>query len=191
MSSSSTRPEQKLGNLPTVNKQKFSNGKKGNYQTVNVMKKVASEYAGHPLVRQFAVNILNHYNTKSHNHLDEAYAIGDYIKKHVAYVKDPQGIEYLTEPTLLIKQIQDGEARGDCDDMACLIATLLLSIGIQPYYCIVRYKGKTGGFNHIYLCVYETNYRDKKRNRMVIDAIVKDKDIGYEVAYDLKQEIKV
>jgi hypothetical protein len=185
------RPEKRLGNLPTVDKQKFKGGKKGNYQTVNTMKRVARQYSGHPLVRQLAVNILNHYDTKSHNHIDEARAIGEYIKTHVRYVKDPHAIEYLTEPTLMIKKMIKGEARGDCDDMACLIATLLLSIGIQPYYVIVRYKNRRGGYNHIYVAVYENNYRDKKKTRLAIDSIVKDRRIGYEVSHDLKKEIKV
>lgn len=184
-------PEKKLGNLPTVNSQNFSGGKKGNYQTVNAMKTVARKYSGHPLIRKLAVNILNHYDVKSHNHVDEAKAIGEYIQKNVRYVKDPNGIEYLTEPSLMIKEMQKGESRGDCDDMACLIATLLLSVGIQPYYAIVRYKGKTGGYNHIYVTVYETNYREKERTRVVLDAIVKDKRMGYEVPHDKKKEIKV
>ena len=155
------------------------------------MRKVARKYSGHPLVRQLAVNILNHCNTDSHNHVDEARCIGEYVQKHVRYVKDPDGIEYLTEPVLMIKKIMEGEARGDCDDIACLIATILLAVGIQPHYAIVKYRETSKSFNHIYVVVYERNYRDKKKTRIVLDGIVKDKPIGYEVRYVEKKEIKV
>ena len=155
------------------------------------MKKVARKYSGHPLVRELAVNILNHYGTDSHNHIDEARAIGDYVKNNVRYVKDPDKIEYLMEPTLMIKKMAMGEGRGDCDDMSCLVATLCLSVGIQPHYAIVKYKQNSPSFNHIYVVVYDRNYREKKKTRLVIDAIVKDKPIGYEVKHNEIKEIKV
>lgn len=180
-----------LGNIPAMDKQTFGNGIKGNLDTVSFIKQCARKYAGHPLVRRFTEEILNEYQTRSHDHISEAYAIGEYIQKHVRYLKDPHTIEQLQEPTLMIKRIAEGKCKGDCDDMTLLVATCLLSIGIQPYVRIVRYSNKSSGYQHIYVVVYESNYRDKKKSRVVIDCIVKDKYIGYEVSHLEGREIKL
>ena len=144
------------------------------------MRKVARIRSGHPLVRKLAIKILNDYNVDSHRFADEALAIGDFIKNHVRYVRDPEDIEYLQDPLDLIKQMQNGTARGDCDDMACLTACLLLSIGAQPFYRAVRYQSIFGNYNHIYVVVYDQNGRDG-RQRIVLDCILKDRMIGSEV----------
>lgn len=190
MRNSSKQPE-RLGKIPEIKKHKFPNGKRGNFATVNFIKKVAREYSGHPIVRKLAVNILNSYQTDSHNHIDEAKAIGDFVKRKIKYVKDPHGIEYIQAPDMMIRNMSEvGGSRGDCDDMVTLCASLLLSVGIQPYLVICRYKGHVGSFQHIYVCVYEHNYRSK-RERVVLDCIVKDKPIGYEVPHESKKEFRV
>lgn len=169
---------------------RLGGGSMGNYQTVREMKKVARKYSGDPLVRRTAESILNEYNTKSHNHLDEAKAVGDWVKRHMKYAKDPDGIEQLQSPNLMIRRILKGEARGDCDDMALLVATLLLSLGIKCAYRIVRYKTESGGYNHIYVVCYESNYMEPKK-RLAIDCIMKEHEIGYEIPHKSGKEIKV
>jgi hypothetical protein len=179
-----------LGKIPEIKKLQFPNGKRGNYETVSFIKKVAREYSGHPVIRKLAINILNSYNTDSHNHLDEAYAIGDFVKKNIKYVKDPHSIEYIQCPEMMVRHIEQGIARGDCDDMVTLAATLLLAIGIVPHLVICKYRDHFTSFQHIYLCVYENNYRGP-RSRLVLDCIVKDQEIGYEVPHAEKKEFKV
>lgn len=186
----SLKGPEKLGKLPSVKKKKFPNGKRGNYATVQFIKSVARKYSGHQIIRQLAVNIVNHYGTKSHNHIDEAKAIADFVKRKVQYVKDPHSIEYIQEPTLIVEKIAEGTARGDCDDMVTLLCALLLSVGIQPYVAIVRYKENAGAYQHIYVVVYENNYRQKKE-RVALDAIVKDRPIGYEVNFIDKKEFLI
>lgn len=165
-------------------------GAKGNYKTVKVMKEVARERAGHPLVRKLALNILNHYNTDSHQYLDESKAIGEYVQKKVRYVKDAQGVEQLHDPVMMIDQIRRGIARADCDDMALLIASLLLAIGHTPKFRVVRYNGTSGAFNHIYVVDYAKNGGEKPK-RIVLDAIVKNKPIGFEVPHKSGEEIDI
>ena len=92
-------------------------------------------FKGHPKVRRLAENILEYYEVPSHNHIDEAKAIATYVQQKVNYAYDPSGIEQISHPLTLIDRIeQRGSTRGDCDDMALLCATLLLSIGIRPYF---------------------------------------------------------
>ena len=146
------------------------------------MKRVARIRSGDPLIRKLALNILQQAQVPSHHFVDEALAIGDYVKRKVRYVRDPNNIEYLQDPLDLVKQIQSNTAQGDCDDMATLTATLLASVGHQPFYRAVRYYNNGGNFNHIYTVVYEKNPYGQKE-RVVLDCILKDKPIGYEVKH--------
>jgi hypothetical protein len=154
------------------------------------MRKAARFCAADPYIRMYAIGILNQYKTDSQNYADEALAIGDYVKKHVRYVRDPDGIELLTDPKTMIDMLNRGIARGDCDDMSLLIATLLLSIGHTPYFRAVRYDSFFGHYNHIYVVCYEKNLGKPKR-RIVLDAIIKTRPIGFEVPHKSGDEFAV
>ena len=172
-----------------MSNQSLSRGRQGNLETVQIMRQVAHTRKSHPLIRQLALNILQSRNTPSQNHADEAKAIGDYVKAKVRYVKDISGVEQLHDPITMIDQIKRGVAQGDCDDMSLLIATLLLSVGLQPYFRIVKYQDDSGPFNHIYVVVYEKNWGETKK-RIVLDAILKRASIGTEVPHQQGREIK-
>lgn len=154
------------------------------------MRKIARSRAHHPKVRGLALKILEQAGVGSHDFYDEARAIARFVQENVRYVRDVDGVEQLHDPLLMIDQIISGYAQGDCDDMSLLISTLLLSVGVQPYYAIVRYRATTGPYNHIYVVAYERNWRGP-RKRLVMDAIVKDRDIGYEVPHASRKEIEV
>lgn len=177
-------------NLPQVKNTKLPIGVNANLETVQIMRQVARQRSSHPLVRQLALNILNQHNTDSQNYADEALAIGRYVKAKVKYVRDIDGMEQLHDPLTMIEQLQRGVASGDCDDMSLLIATLLLSIGHKPYFRIVRYLTSPGPYQHIYVVVYEKNYRQPRR-RIVLDAILKRQPIGTEVPHASGKEIKI
>lgn len=179
-----------VGRLPQVSEVEISNGLNGNLETIEYMKKVARIRSGHPLVRKLALKILNDYGVESHRFADEALAIGDFVKRHVRYVRDPEDIEYLQDPVDLIKQMQNGSARGDCDDQSLLAACLLLSIGAQPFFRAVRYESVFGNYNHIYVVVYDQNGKGE-RQRVVLDCILKDRMIGSEVNHASGDEFAV
>jgi len=158
-------------------------GLPGNMQTVSFMRKIAKERAGHPVVRAFATKILQIYGTQDHNYKDEALNIGEFVQKHVRYVRDPRDHELLQDPVMMIEQIEKhGFTSGDCDDMALLIATLLLSVGHNPKFRTVRYQNLSGNYNHIYIVVYDRNYPGPVE-RIVLDAILKDRVIGSEIEH--------
>jgi hypothetical protein len=177
-------------NSPKVSNRQLRRGWRGNLDTVAIMKKVAHQRKSHPLVRELALNILNHEKIPSHDYASEAIAIGRFVQKKVRYVRDISGIEQLHDPVTMIEQIRRGVSQGDCDDMSLLVATLLLSIGHRPKFRIVRYKGLSGPYQHIYVVVYEKNKRQDMK-RIVIDAIIKDKPIGFEVKHESGREILV
>lgn len=181
-------PEWLLGQAPSVASTEVTDGPLGNLETVQLMRQVARDRSRHPIVRELALQILLNSHVKSNYYLEESRAIGQYVQSKVRYVRDPAGMEQLQDPTMMIERIQRGEAQGDCDDMALLIATLLLSIGHHPFFKIVRYKSNNGPYNHIYVVDYEKNGRGP-RGRIVLDAIVKDRPIGFEVKSKNGEEI--
>ena len=142
-----------------------------------------------PSVRSKATSILNQYGIASHDYVGEAKAIGHYVQQNVRYVKDANGVEQLTDPLTMIDQMGQGISRGDCDDMALLIATLLLAIGHDPAFRCVRYDSFTGPFNHIYVVDYPVDQKLGKI-RVVLDAIVKNQKIGFEVKHMSGSEYK-
>ena len=160
------------------------------------MNRLAREYSGHPLIRRLATAIINANNIPDHHYLTEAWAIGTWVQKNVRYVRDAEGIEQVHAPDMLIRQIQEqGYTMADCDDMATLCASLLISVGVQPFFRAVRYQDKSGGYNHIYVVVYEANIigteTESRKKRLVIDCIIKDRDIGYEIDHASGDEFPV
>jgi len=151
------------------------------------MKRLARLRGSDLQVREFALSILRNAGINSHDYGREALAIGDFVKNNVTYRRDPEGTEHLIDPLLMIQDIQQRRAEGDCDDMSLLIATLLISIGCQPFFRTVRYEGRFGSFNHVYVVVYDRDGKNRSR-RIVLDAIIKDKPIGFEIAHASGQE---
>lgn len=172
-----------LQGAPKVKTGKLKPNYAGNIQTVELMREIASTKAGDPLVRELALNIVRHDGVRSHHYLDEALAIGNYVKNQVRYVRDAHGFEQLTDPVKMIRDMQMGRSQGDCDDMSLLIASLLLSIGHTPYFRMARYRGMGGPFQHIYVVDFEKNGHKGPKRQIVLDAIMKDQPIGFEVPH--------
>jgi hypothetical protein len=183
-------PEYNLGQLPKIQEIEVGEGLGGNVQTIKFMKETARVRANDPLIRKLALNILLDYQVASNYYIDESLAIGDFVKKKVRYVRDPIDVEYLQDPVDLVKQIPNGTAQGDCDDMALLTAALLLSIGHNPCFRAVRYNQNGGPFNHIYVVDYEKN-PNTQQTRIVLDCIIKDQPIGTEVNHQSGAEFPV
>lgn len=184
-------PEWGLGETPQVVNKDISDGIAGNLETVEIMKRIARARASDPLVRQLALNILMAHNVRSNYYKDETLAIARFVKDRVRYVRDINGVETIIDPLTLIEQITRGTAQGDCDDMSLLIATLLLSIGHQPFFKIIKFNNNiNAAYNHIYVVDYEKNPGEKVQ-RIVLDAIIKNKPIGFEINHSQGDEIKI
>lgn len=66
----------------------------------------------------------------------ETEAIRRFVKLYIEYRLDPEGVEYLQDPFLLMDT-----RTGDCDDMACLAGVLLACIGHEVYAVGVVWEG--------------------------------------------------
>jgi hypothetical protein len=154
------------------------------------MQQVARKRAADPRVRMLALEVLLHDGVPSHAYLQESASIGRFVRENVRYVRDINGVETIIDPLLLLAQIEAGKAQGDCDDMSLLIATMLLSIGHNPFFAIVKYRRFFGPYSHIYVVDYDRNYKGPVK-RIVLDAILIGKGIGNEVKYRTIKEIRV
>lgn len=184
------KPQWELGNLPDTAETDLAGSEFGNYQTVQIMQNAARARCKHPKVRGLALKILEQKGIASHNYLDEARAIAEFVQTNVRYVRDIDNVEQLHDPLYMIDRLIAGTAQGDCDDMSLLLASLLLSVGCQPLFAIVRYRSTCGPFNHIYVVCYEKNWTSP-RKRLVMDTILKDRAIGAEVPHTSREEIRV
>lgn len=168
--------------LPQVKTYKIPNGELGNEATVRFLIKLARKRSSHPVIRQLAIGIIRQAGTKSMSYIDEARAIGQWVQKNVPYVKDITNVETVHDPLTMIDKWKRNTLGVDCDDHAVLIATLLLSIGHRPVYRIVKYRADSPSYNHIY--VYEiTKNGGGSTKRLVMDGILKNKPIGFEVPH--------
>lgn len=178
--------------LPLIHEISLSEGKAGNLQTVEFMKRVARQKSRDPIFRQLALKIIE--DVPSNHFKSEALEIGRWVLKNIRYVRDADNIEQLIDPTNLVNQYYAGtKPQGDCDDMALLTATLLLTIGVQPYFRAIRYEAPQNGednYNHIYVVAYENNPHEPKQ-RIVLDCILKDRKIGQELPHHSGDEFEV
>jgi transglutaminase-like putative cysteine protease len=80
----------------------------------------------------------------------QAKNLFDWIRAHLAYTRDPIGVEMTKSPAVMVQQITSkGQAYGDCDDHACLGYAMLKSIGIPVKLRVAWYNKAMP--QHIYL----------------------------------------
>ncbi len=68
------------------------------------------------------------------DYASEALAIYHWVCKYIRYMRDVQNVEYLQQPTALLKTCS-----GDCDDIACLIASMLMACGNQATFTLMGF----------------------------------------------------
>jgi hypothetical protein len=78
----------------------------------------------------------------------EALAINNYVKQHVRYIRDPDGVEFVQTPR---RTLDVGS--GDCDDIATLLAAMLMLAGNQVQFAVAAFAtvGGRPAFSHVYV----------------------------------------
>lgn len=97
--------------------------------------------------RIFALNLAAKY--PGEYNIDQICSVYDELKNNWAYVNDPRGIEYVAKASTSIK----AGLKGDCDDFAVLMATMIESIGGSARI-VAAYNENTG---HAYTEVFIGN----------------------------------
>ena len=84
------------------------------------------------------------------DYLGEILAINAWVSERVIYLNDPLHVELLKDPQRLCEEIlAQGYARGDCDDIAVLMATMAMQVGRVAQLVCVGF-GEKGSFSHVF-----------------------------------------
>jgi len=118
------------------------------YRTAIRMAALIKQFASIPFIRQKAENIIN--GVKQYDSLGEVEAIYNYVQQNLRYTRDPLNWEYIKQPDLMIKEIdENGSSAGDCDEYVVLSLTLCRSIGYPTVIKIASYSIDRE-FTHVY-----------------------------------------
>lgn len=133
---------------PAIPVGEVPNGDASIDRTVAVMRRVVADAVQSPIVRGVARQI-----TATSGGAQYPYGVDAFLRDGMTYQDDPPGEERLITPESLIDAIDvDGKARGDCDDVAMLGASLLYVAGYRPVFIVVGRAPKTigGRLEHVY-----------------------------------------
>jgi transglutaminase-like putative cysteine protease len=107
------------------------------------MRRLVRRYKKSLPIRQLAFAIIDH--VRGHKNFGaQVRAIHSWVQTNIQYVRDVRGVETLATPT---KTLEFG--KGDCDDQAVLIASLLESIGHPTRFVAIRLQ-PFGPFVHVF-----------------------------------------
>lgn len=123
----------------------MSDGKRGIFQTLKIMRKIVHDYRKNPAIRQAATSLIFLQPEKSP--VDEARVLFEYVRDSIRYTRDIVDVETITTPdkTLLLKY-------GDCDDQVILLASLMESAGYPTRFVVTAYTAPDM-LEHVYLQV--------------------------------------
>lgn len=121
-------------------------GDAGTRRTVAEMRRLITEGARDPIVRQAVISVLRSSRVGDHNVDAQALAWFAYVRA-ILFVNDPDGTEWLQSARVTLQH-----GGGDCDDRAILMAAGLKSIGIPVRLVVVALDPNRGGtFSHVYV----------------------------------------
>jgi len=149
---------------------------------VKILEKLVKDSEKTPIVYQVASLLTRGLKDE----LDVVKKIYDFIQAKVVYRKDAPYTEIFTAPYRMLRDIQMvGYAKGDCDEIATLGASLLKSVGVKVRFVITNtVTAKTEEFNHIFVQCWIPSLR----KWINFDPTKKDRKLGETVPY---RKIKV
>lgn len=99
--------------------------------TLNVM--IAKAKLARKSLRPLAEKIVAKVEGGDYN--SEIFAIYAWVDQNIRYVKDPHDVELVKDPRRLLETGQ-----GDCDDIACLLASLCMAVGHECRFVVVGFQ---------------------------------------------------
>lgn len=128
-------------------------GYAGTVQTLQEMAQIAREQRTSPQLRRRAAQILAQLPPRSDG-IDVLQAVWDFVTSSILYVRDPIGVEWITDPEELDLEIDEANAFEDCESIELYVMTLLASIGILSAFEIqAKDEERPGVFTHCALRV--------------------------------------
>jgi len=149
-------------------------GDAGVDQKVKLIYKLVKESDYHPIVRDYAEEIIR--NIPPDKELQQVQAVYDFIHKYTDYQKDIAGIETFQASWRVLEKIaRDFRPRLDCDCMTILGMSLLRSLGYETRAGVSSTTSiPESDFNHIWFQVY----LPKADKWITFDATKKTRPLG-------------
>lgn len=118
-------------------------GEHGTATTLRLMSRYVRGFKTSGQVRETALALISGVRQKDYP--GEARAVFDWVRDHIRYVRDINGVETLQTPLATMEL-----GAGDCDDKSTLLATLLESIGHPTRFVAAGYQ-EPGRYSHVYV----------------------------------------
>lgn len=112
-------------------------------KVVGIMRKYAMAACEDPDFREYVSDCCAGLLQGDYN--GEILALYYDVCQNIRYMKDPLGVEMVQTPQRTLKV-----RSGDCDDMATLLAAMLLAAGHRPRFCLVGFR-PGGPPTHVYV----------------------------------------
>ncbi len=121
-------------------------GDRGARQVVTVMRQEVHTAIRNPLTIRAAESII----PTNADAATQVAALRGWLQSHIEFLMDPHGTELLRTPDYMLEIIrEDGYAKGDCDDVATLAATLGLAVGFPARFVLFS-LGPNLPFSHVF-----------------------------------------
>jgi transglutaminase superfamily protein len=145
-------------------------GYEGTPQTVAAMIEAAKGPRGerNVSVRRSAEAVVRGLQQKDYT--SEIAALYYWVCGSTRYTHDPKHVEYVKDPLATLDEIRkNGRATVDCDDLATVLAALLLSVGVRMWFATVDFKPCDGHDNYSH--VFAVAQDPKSGTRVVVDPV--------------------
>ena len=146
-------------------------GTSGTFQALDAMRsavrgEVPPDYSGcrDPEIKQAAISIVGKDRGADRN---EIATLFDFVAHRIHYLDHPPQMQIVQDAK---RTIEIGS--GDCVSKSVLLATLLASLGYQPYF-IAQYISDDEGYGHVYVAL------DMNGETLRLDPVASDSPMGW------------
>lgn len=124
-------------------------GDAGALATLRRMAALVNQSLADATVRDAAQQIVRYEPVR--DDVGQALAIRQWLGDKVQFIPDPRGVEVLTSPAQMLRDIDArGVTLGDCDNAAVLGAALGKAIGLRAQFVVLGFVDPKAPYTHVY-----------------------------------------
>ena len=128
-------------------------GPAGTWITVQAMRVLVAQALADPLLVDSARAIVR--TAPTGDAPAEAAQIRRFLSEAVRFVRDPVGVETLTSPGRMLREIAtSGTASGDCDEIATLGAAVGIAVGFPARFTLFSFT-PDGDWRHVFAEIHD------------------------------------